>query len=79
MSCIAASAGGGSPVRCVGEPETSRKALCLYLADGVYFYIRSDDVRQCVLGIISVAGHRKKAFLAIEGGYREPEQSWSRC
>lgn len=46
-------------------------------ADGVYFNIRSDDARQCILVIIGVTEHGHKEFIAIEDGYRESEQNWS--
>lgn len=46
-------------------------------ADGVYFNVRSDDARQCILVIIGVTEHGRKEFIAIEDGYRESEQSWS--
>lgn len=46
-------------------------------ADGVYFNIRSDDAKQCILVIIGVTEHGRKEFIAIEDGFRESEQSWS--
>lgn len=46
-------------------------------ADGVYFNIRSDDARQCILVIVGVTEQGQKEFVAIEDGYRESEQSWS--
>jgi transposase-like protein len=46
-------------------------------ADGVYFSIRSDDARQCILVIIGVTEQGRKEFIAIEDGYRESEQSWT--
>lgn len=46
-------------------------------ADGVYFNIRSDDARQCILVVIGVTEQGRKEFIAIEDGYRESEQSWS--
>jgi transposase-like protein len=46
-------------------------------ADGVYFNIRGDDARQCILVIIGVTEQGQKEFVAIEDGYRESEQSWS--
>lgn len=46
-------------------------------ADGVYFNIRSDDAKQCILVIIGVTEQGRKEFIAIEDGYRESEQSWS--
>ena len=46
-------------------------------ADGVYFNVRSDDARQCILVVIGVTEQGRKEFVAIEDGYRESEQSWS--
>lgn len=46
-------------------------------ADGVYFNIRSDNARQCILVIIGVTEQGRKEFIAIEDGYRESDQSWS--
>ncbi len=45
-------------------------------ADGIYFNIRGDEARQCILVIIGVTEHGNKEFLAIDDGYRESEQSW---
>ncbi len=46
-------------------------------ADGIYFNIRGDDARQCILVVIGVTDQGNKEFLAIEDGYRESEQSWT--
>ncbi len=46
-------------------------------ADGIYFNIRGDEVRQCILVVIGVTEQGNKEFLAIEDGYRESEQSWT--
>lgn len=46
-------------------------------ADGVYFNVRSDDARQCILVIIGVTEMGIKECIAIEDGYRESEQSWT--
>jgi putative transposase len=46
-------------------------------ADGVYFNVRSDDAKQCILVIVGVTEQGQKEFIAIEDGYRESEQSWS--
>lgn len=46
-------------------------------ADGIYFNIRNDDAKQCILVIIGVTEDGRKEFVAIEDGYRESEQSWS--
>lgn len=45
--------------------------------DGVYFNIRSDDAKQCLLVMVGVTEQGRKEFVAIEDGYRESEQSWS--
>ncbi len=45
-------------------------------ADGVYFNVRGDGARQCILVIIGVTAQGNKEFLAITDGYRESEQSW---
>jgi putative transposase len=46
-------------------------------ADGIYFNIRSDGVKQYILVIIGVTSRSNKVFLSIEDGYRESEQSWT--
>ena len=74
-----------SRLKSVWEQEQaawSRRSLAnkhyVYIwADGVYFNIRSDDAKQCILVIIGVTEFGKKEFIAIEDGYRESEQSWS--
>ena len=44
-------------------------------ADGIYCNVRMDD-KQCILVIIGATKDGDKELLAIEGGYRESEQSW---
>lgn len=46
-------------------------------ADGVYFNIRSEEAKQCILVVIGVNEHGKKELIAIEEGYRESTQSWT--
>jgi len=46
-------------------------------ADGVYFSIRSEEAKQCILVVIGVNEHGKKELIAIEEGYRESTQSWT--
>ncbi len=54
------------------------KQRYVYLwADGIYFNIRGDDAKQCILVIVGVTEQGNKEFLAIEDGYRESEQSWT--
>jgi transposase-like protein len=55
----------------------SDKRYVYIWADGVYFNIRNDDARQCLLVIIGVTDQGHKELIAIEDGYRESERSWS--
>lgn len=53
-----------------------RSRYVYFWADGVYFNVRSDDAKQCILVIVGVTEKGIKEFVAIEDGYRESEQSW---
>lgn len=44
--------------------------------DGVYFNIRLEGERQCILVVLGVTGEGKKELVAVQDGYRESEQSW---
>jgi len=58
------------------QRDLSGKRYVYFWADGVYFNIRGDEARQCILVIVGVDVHGIKEFVAIEDGYRESEQSW---
>ena len=58
------------------QRELDKKRYVYFWADGVYFNIRGDEARQCILVIVGVDEHGHKEFVAIEDGYRESEQSW---
>jgi putative transposase len=45
-------------------------------ADGVYFNIRLEGGRQCLLVLIGATADGKKELIAIQDGQRESEQSW---
>ena len=66
----------------VGEYEEWRrrdltgKRYVYWWVDGVYFNVRSDSSRECILVIIGAKDTGEKEFVAIEDGYRESEQSW---
>jgi transposase-like protein len=45
-------------------------------ADGIYFNIRNEDDRQCMLVIIGVTDKGVKELLGLEAGFRESELSW---
>ena len=57
--------------------DLSKERYVYIWADGIYFNVRSDDARHCILVIIGVTASGHKEFLAIEDGYRESEQSWT--
>ena len=46
------------------------------LADGIYFNIRLDKDRPCILVVIGVAEDRKKKLLGIHDGHIESKSSW---
>jgi putative transposase len=61
--------------------DWSRRALAgrhyVYVwADGVYFNIRLEGGRQCILVLRGATADGKKELIAIQDGQRESEQSW---
>jgi putative transposase len=46
-------------------------------ADGVYFNIRLEDDRACILVLMGATADGKKELIAVADGYRESEQSWT--
>lgn len=62
--------------------DWSRRSLAekryVYLwADGVYFNIRLEEDRQCILVLMGATEDGQKELLAIVDGSRESEQSWT--
>ena len=56
--------------------DLSSKEYVYVWADGVYFNVRLDDDRQCVLVLMGATKDGRKELLAIQDGFRESEQSW---
>lgn len=54
----------------------SDKKYVYIWADGIYFGVRLEDARQCILVIIGATADGKKELLGITDGYRESEESW---
>ena len=54
----------------------SGKEYVYVWADGVYFGVRLEDARQCILVLIGATAEGKKELLGISDGYRESEESW---
>ena len=45
-------------------------------ADGIYFGVRLEDARQCMLVIIGATKEGRKELLGLTDGFRESEASW---
>lgn len=56
-------------------PLESKQYAYLW-ADGVYFNVRLEEQRTCILVVIGANYQGKKELLAVRDGYRESEQSW---
>ena len=56
----------------IGETRDLSKERYVYIwADGIYFNIRNEDAKQCILITIGVTSRGNKEFLVIEDGYRD--------
>lgn len=53
------------------------KHYVYFWVDGIYFNVRLEDHRQCMLIIIGATAEGKKELIAIMDGYRESKESWS--
>lgn len=56
--------------------DLSGKQYVYFWVDGIYCNVRMDD-RQCLLVIIGATQDGKKELVAIDGGFRESELSWT--
>jgi transposase-like protein len=56
--------------------DLSTKRYVYFWVDGVYFNVRLQEARQCMLVIIGATAEGHKELVAIWDGYRESEQSW---
>jgi len=54
----------------------SQKRYVYWWADGVYFNVRLDEERTCVLVLIGATEDGTKELIAVVDGYRESTQSW---
>jgi transposase-like protein len=57
------------------QRDLSNKRYVYFWVDGIYCNVRMND-RQCLLVIIGATEHGHKELVALEGGFRESEQSW---
>ena len=56
--------------------DLSLKHYVYVWADGVYFNVRGDGDRSCILVLMGATDKGKKEVIAIEDGMRESTQSW---
>jgi putative transposase len=59
------------------QRDLSQKRYVYWWADGIYFNVRLDEERSCVLVLIGATEDGNKELLAVVDGYRESAQSWS--
>jgi putative transposase len=58
------------------QRDLSTKRYVYWWADGIYFNVRLDEERSCVLVLIGALEDGSKELLAVVDGYRESAQSW---
>jgi len=56
--------------------DLSEKKYIYWWADGVYFNVRLENERSCILVVIGVTDEGKKELVAVHDGYRESKLSW---
>lgn len=56
--------------------DLADKKYVYWWADGIYFNVRLEDDRACILVLMGVTDKGKKELIAIEDGHRESEISW---
>jgi len=56
--------------------DLSNERYVYIWVDGVYFNVRLDDDRQCILVIVGAKPNGKKEVVAVADGFRESKESW---
>jgi len=56
--------------------DLSDKKYVYFWVDGIYFNVRLDDSRSCILTIMAADKYGNKELLAVSDGYRESKISW---
>lgn len=56
--------------------DLSNQHYAYFWVDGIYFNVRLDQERQCILIIIGATKDGKKELVCVSDGYRESKQSW---
>ncbi len=57
--------------------DLSRSRYVYWWVDGIYFNVRLDDDRQCILVIIGAKADGTKELVAVVDGFRESKESWA--
>jgi len=58
------------------KKDLSEKQYVYIWVDGIYFNVRLDDERSCILVMIGATVDGKKELIAVYDGYRESKLSW---
>ena len=56
--------------------DLSGKKYAYFWVDGIYFNVRLDDERSCILVIMAADENGNKELLAVSDGFRESKTSW---
>ena len=56
--------------------DLSNKEYVYFWVDGIYFNVRLDNERSCILVIMGADKHGNKELVAVSDGYRESKLSW---
>ncbi len=56
--------------------DLSDKTYVYFWVDGIYFNVRLDDSRSCILVIMAADKYGNKELVAVQDGYRESKISW---
>jgi putative transposase len=59
------------------QRDLSQKHYVYWWADGIYFNVRLEDARPCMLVIVGALEDGTKELLAIADGFRESKDSWA--
>ncbi|MBI3316759.1 MAG: IS256 family transposase [Candidatus Omnitrophica bacterium] len=57
--------------------DLSKSRYVYWWVDGIYFNVRLDDDRQCILVIIGAKADGTKELIAVVDGFRESKESWA--
>ncbi len=57
--------------------DLSQKTFIYFWVDGIYFNVKMDETRHCMLVIIGACPDGRKELVAVADGYRESSDSWT--